>query len=133
MELSELRPRLASVQQSNVLRFADQLSPDAQKKLAGQISALDLTSLSKLVDSQVRQKAHIPLPKDIQPVKAYPRVPTPEVRQLYADAEKRGHELLRAGKVAAFLVAGGQGTRLGYDGPKGEFPVTPIHKKPLFQ
>src|SRR6185369_14856312 len=46
---------------------------------------------------------------------------------------RRGEELLRGGKIAAFLVAGGQGTRLGYEGPKGEFPVTPIKHKPLFQ
>jgi UDP-N-acetylglucosamine/UDP-N-acetylgalactosamine diphosphorylase len=35
--------------------------------------------------------------------------------------------------VAAFTVAGGQGTRLGYDGPKGTFSVTPLKKKSLFQ
>ena len=54
-------------------------------------------------------------------------------RPLYDQAQQRGRELLKAGKVAAFLVAGGQGTRLGYDGPKGEFPITPIKNKPLFQ
>jgi UDP-N-acetylglucosamine/UDP-N-acetylgalactosamine diphosphorylase len=35
--------------------------------------------------------------------------------------------------VAAFTVAGGQGTRLGYDGPKGTFPVTPVRHHSLFQ
>ncbi len=35
--------------------------------------------------------------------------------------------------MAAFTVAGGQGTRLGYDGPKGAFPVTPVKGKPLFE
>ena len=40
---------------------------------------------------------------------------------------------MRQGRVAAFTVAGGQGTRLGYPGPKGTFPVTPVKQKTLFQ
>src|SRR5208283_806549 len=51
----------------------------------------------------------------------------------WARAREAGAEALRAGRVAAFTVAGGQGTRLGYDGPKGTFPVTPVLGKPLFQ
>ena len=41
--------------------------------------------------------------------------------------------LIAGGGVAAFTVAGGQGTRLGRNGPKGTFPATPITGKPLFQ
>jgi len=51
----------------------------------------------------------------------------------WARAKAAGEEALRAGRVAAFTVAGGQGTRLGYDGPKGTFRVTPLKQKPLFQ
>ncbi|MFA5057460.1 MAG: UDPGP type 1 family protein, partial [Opitutaceae bacterium] len=51
----------------------------------------------------------------------------------WTQARAAGEEALRAGRVAAFTVAGGQGTRLGYDGPKGTFPVTPLKRKPLFQ
>jgi UDP-N-acetylglucosamine/UDP-N-acetylgalactosamine diphosphorylase len=40
---------------------------------------------------------------------------------------------LRQGRVAAFTVAGGQGTRLGFPGPKGTFPVSPLKQKTLFQ
>ncbi|MES2696706.1 MAG: UDPGP type 1 family protein, partial [Verrucomicrobiota bacterium] len=54
-------------------------------------------------------------------------------RRAWAKAKAKGEEALRAGRVAAFTVAGGQGTRLGYDGPKGTFPVTPVKKKTLFQ
>lgn len=47
--------------------------------------------------------------------------------------EKRGKSLLAAGKVGCILVAGGQGTRLRFQGPKGCFPVTPVKNKSLFQ
>jgi len=50
-----------------------------------------------------------------------------------ADARAHGESLLCAGKVAAFTVAGGQGTRLGWRGPKGTYPATCVTGKPLFR
>jgi UDP-N-acetylglucosamine/UDP-N-acetylgalactosamine diphosphorylase len=134
MDPNALRQKLSSLNQSNVLRFWDQLDDGGRRKLSAQLEALDLDHMAELAESHVRNKEHIELPKDIQPVKAYPRVPsTDDQRKLYAQAKERGRQLLREGKIGAFLVAGGQGTRLGYEGPKGEYPVTPIKSKPLFQ
>lgn len=134
MDISEVRGRLAAAGQEQVLRFTDRLDPTRRERLGGQISALDLSLIRKLADEYVRRKPEIHLPREIKPVPTYPRVPCDEQqRKLYRNAETRGGQLLREGKVGAFLVAGGQGTRLGYDGPKGEYPVTPIKSKPLFQ
>ncbi len=133
MTLAQLKPQLAAIEQNSVLRFADQLSHDQQQKLAAQLAALHLEAIPQLVTEYVKNKPHIPLPADIKPVQSYPHTPTQDLKELYTRAEARGHELLKQGKAGAFLVAGGQGTRLGYDGPKGEFPVTPITNQPLFE
>jgi UDP-N-acetylglucosamine/UDP-N-acetylgalactosamine diphosphorylase len=133
MDLNAHRQALAGVGQEHVLRFADRLDASGQSKLSAQLEALDLNLIRQLADEYVRNKPPLALPTDIQPVQAYPRVPDPDHRTMYANAKARGEQLLREGKVAAFLVAGGQGTRLGYDGPKGEYPVTPVKSKPLFQ
>jgi UDP-N-acetylglucosamine/UDP-N-acetylgalactosamine diphosphorylase len=133
MNDKEIREKLKKIDQLQVLAFWDRLNSGQREKLSGQLATLHLDSIAELAETEIRHKPQIPLPRDIQPVQAYPREPDATRRQLYDDAEQRGHELLRQGKIGAFLVAGGQGTRLGYDGPKGEFPVTPVKNKPLFQ
>ena len=49
------------------------------------------------------------------------------------EARAVGESLIRGGKVAVLIVAGGQGSRLGFEGPKGSFPLSPVKNKPLFQ
>jgi UDP-N-acetylglucosamine/UDP-N-acetylgalactosamine diphosphorylase len=133
MDIGTLRKKLSAIGQDQVLRFYDVLEGPERQTLTGQLSALDLDAIAELAESHVRRKAPAALPRDIQPVAAFPRVPDASRRQLYQEAQQRGHQLLAEGKVGAFLVAGGQGTRLGFDGPKGEYPVTPVKNKTLFQ
>ncbi|MCC6241052.1 MAG: UDPGP type 1 family protein [Phycisphaerales bacterium] len=129
-----IKQKLEQAGQDQVLRFWDQLTSAEQSQLASQLQALDLVQIQQLVDEYVLHRPQLHIPSDIKAAQVYPyRAQTPEHKTLYAQAHQQGLNLLKDGKVGAFLVAGGQGTRLGYEGPKGEYPVTPISKKPLFQ
>jgi UDP-N-acetylglucosamine/UDP-N-acetylgalactosamine diphosphorylase len=102
--------------------------------LAKQVEQLDWTELKSALEECIFDKKDIGLPKDYGPATYFPLIPeSTEQNELYKKAYQHGESLIRAGKTAAFTVAGGQGTRLGYDGPKGTLPVSPIKKKTLFQ
>lgn len=132
--LDTLRPKLAAIGQDHVLAFADTLPPADLDHLSTQLSGLDLDALPALVDQYVTTKPEPHLPKDIQPAPYYPNDPTADFRPWDQPHFRAvGEDLLRAGKVACFTVAGGQGTRLGYDGPKGCYPAGAVTGKSLFQ
>ncbi len=48
-------------------------------------------------------------------------------------ARQRGEQALRDGEIGAVIVAGGQGTRLGFEHPKGMFSIGPVSGRTLFQ
>ena len=121
--------------QGHVFAFWDQLDEREKSSLLEQAGEIDLAELASLVDKLVKggvEDAGI----DYGKLEPAPYVPLPDgltEDTKWKKAKEEGEKALRSGRVAAFTVAGGQGTRLGYDGPKGTFPVTPIKKKTLFQ
>ena len=133
MDIAPLKAKLQQIGQTRVAAALEKLEPARRQALGSQLQTFNPDAIPGWVNEYVRRKPHFPLPKDLKPAKAYPNRPTDDLKEQYAKAEARGHELLKQGKVGAFLVAGGQGSRLGYEGPKGEYPVTPIKNKPLFQ
>jgi len=105
-----------------------------QEKLRVQAESLDWEELTTALDECIFKKNQNSIPSEYGPASYLPATPdTIEQEELYAQAYQHGEELISSGKIAAFTVAGGQGTRLGYDGPKGTLPVSPIKNKPLFQ
>ena len=132
--LTHVRVRLARVGQEHLLAFHDALPPDAQRRLVDQIAGLDLESLPALIDAYVKHAPAFALPPELEPAPYYPFDSASTTRPWnHAAMRTTGEGLLRRGKVAAFVVAGGQGSRLGFEGPKGCFPAGAVTGKSLFQ
>jgi len=120
--------------QGQVFAFYGQLTPVDRERLLAQAAEIDLAEISRLNRTLLSPGAAANLP--LGGLVPAPYEPLPENGgdpAAWAAARATGESALRAGRVAAFTVAGGQGTRLGYDGPKGTFPVTPVQRKSLFQ
>lgn len=130
--LASATAALEQAGQKHVLQFWNELTEAERGKLLGQIESIDWREVESLVRTHVLAKPEVHLPSDLQPAPYLPYHPTGALVERYQQARSRGEQLIREGKVAAFVVAGGQGTRLGYDGPKGAYPATPIRKLPLF-
>ncbi len=120
--------------QGHVFAFFNQLPAAGQQALLAEAAEIDLDELALLTRTLLaKNPAASAGLSDLAPA---PYVPLPEQggdAVAWVQAKAAGEAALRAGRVAAFTVAGGQGTRLGWDGPKGTFPVTPVKRKPLFQ
>ena len=132
--LENTKKLLKKHNQSHLLTFWGQLGTAERRNLLAQIRQLDLAKIDGWVANFVKKSFSTEINADLVPAKSYSYVPDePAKKSKYNKAVKLGKELILAGKVAALVVAGGQGTRLGFDGPKGDFPISPVKKKTLFQ
>lgn len=115
MNYKEAFDKLHSCKQEHVLKYYNELSDEAQKNLLSQIEKLDLSLLKCFGQENISEKRG-----NFKPLGA---VTINEVKERYDEFSKAGIKAIRNGKVAAVLLAGGQGTRLGFEHPKGMFNI----------
>jgi UDP-N-acetylglucosamine/UDP-N-acetylgalactosamine diphosphorylase len=123
---NDLRERLHQYGQEHVLTWWEELDDTQRRELLAQLQALDLEQLRALYEQRDRSFA-LPSLERIAPV---PVVRPESGRE---QARKLGEACLHRGEVAVLMVAGGQGSRLGFEHPKGMFPIGPVSNKSLFQ
>lgn len=132
--LTTIRQTLEVHQQDHLLRFVDDISEAQRVSLLDQIEQIDFGAIDELIDKYVRHRPELSIPKSIAPASYYSNNAGSHARPFDEPRFRTmGETHLRQGKVAAFCVAGGQGTRLGWNGPKGTFPATVVTGKPLFR
>jgi len=134
-DIAALRERLAGAGQEHLLRFWEELDDAGRARLQGALEALPLDELPRLARiASSGSVAEALDPGSLAPLEHYPADPADPQRPWDRQAAVRaGEALLAQGKVALLTVAGGQGTRLGFNGPKGCFPAAPVTGKPLFR
>ena len=117
--------------QEHVFRFWDDLDEEQRQQLLDQAAAVDLAALERAHEAKSGLASARP-----------PKLETVPVVRLAAHggdaraanrAFERGNQALAAGRVAVLVVAGGQATRLGFEEPKGAYPVGPVSERTLFE
>ncbi len=132
--ISEMDKVLKEHNQQQVMKFWSELGRESGEKLTKQLEALTWNRLDQLINEYVVNRPVTDLPDNLEPAPFFPLKPVDDrMKAYYEEARRKAEEILRAGKVSLLMVAGGQGTRLGYDGPKGTYPITPVQQKSLFQ
>lgn len=129
-----LQDRLTEAGQAHLAEALARPDGAERERLREQVEALDLDLIGRLVGDLVEAGGPPELGR-IEPLDPQDVIPIPRSeadRERAREAAAAGAEALREGRVATVLLAGGQGTRLGFDGPKGAFPFAPITGRPLF-
>ena len=111
--------------QTHLLRYYDELSPESAASLLSQIEKIDWSLLDLLKRDEMKVEKGLLAPLGALEI--------PEIEANRASYEAVGIEALKSEKVGAVLLAGGQGTRLGFDGPKGTYPIGVHRELYIFQ
>ncbi len=121
MNYEQAVKKLEKIGQTHVLRYYEELTQEQKQQLLAQIEQTDFSVIDALAHRGEEKKG------EIAPLKS---MTIPEIEVSKETFEKTGLDAIRADKVAAVLLAGGMGTRLGCDAPKGVYDIGVT--KPLY-
>ena len=130
---SQIKSQLADVGQEHLLQFFVELNPEAQERLGEQIASIDFKQVQTLFQKFGKADAWAELAKRAEPPTALRLNRDADNSVSRDDATARGTQALASGHIGMILVAGGQGSRLGFEHPKGMYPLSPVQNRTLFQ
>ena len=125
MGYQEAYDKLANYGQQHVLQYYEELSRQEQEQLLLQIEQTDFDVLTRC-----KKKETLNPRGEITPIGV---MQLPEIEAKKEEYTTTGLEAIRAGKVGAVLLAGGMGTRLGSDAPKGVYNIGLTKEVFIFQ
>lgn len=135
--LEDLLKTIEQYDQAHLVQWWDKLNQEQQAELASQIQSINFEQVQDLYSLTNSNK------EDESPARKSERATRPTTIIRLQDrnedsaqnlqAIRAGNQLLSEGKVGAILVAGGQGSRLGFEHPKGMYPIGPVKQTSLFQ
>lgn len=131
-KLSKVKEILSKYNQEHLLYFYDELSDDQKETLLNQLLNIDFEEILNLYKNSIKNDK-----LDISTVSPLPHYE----KQLFSEKEisdyiNLGENIIKSGAFAVVTMSGGQGSRLGYKGPKGTYELrfkTLNEKKSLFQ
>jgi UDP-N-acetylglucosamine/UDP-N-acetylgalactosamine diphosphorylase len=133
MNLQSFLDLLETHGQHQILDHFHGLNSEKRESFIRNLGPLDFSLVFKLYGEFSRHQSSRSHPPRIEPASIIPIPRTAEEIEQRKEARKLGESIIRGNQVAVLIVAGGQGTRLGFPGLKGSFPVSSIKRKTLFQ
>ncbi len=116
--------KISALEQAHLLAFYNTLSEERRCHLLQQIEAIDVPLFHR--QQLLVKKSQTATSTSLNSFRDF-------VRKGHAEDVQRGRERLVQGQVGCLVIAGGQGTRLRFEGPKGMYPISVIQHKTLFQ
>jgi UDP-N-acetylglucosamine/UDP-N-acetylgalactosamine diphosphorylase len=110
--------------QEHVMNFFDELDAKKQAEFLSQIENINWSDFKLIGGDESAERGQFSVP---------PAVEISEIEKRHDEFEAVGLEALKKGEVAAVLLAGGMGTRLGFDLPKGCFNVGKTKELYIFE
>ncbi|KAK8825223.1 hypothetical protein WA556_006511, partial [Blastocystis sp. ATCC 50177/Nand II] len=130
----ELRAVIAKYDQSHILKYYDEglFTEEEKKHFETQLSKIDFERLDLIYKASMKQTAASSQDAKLDPMDniTFADKLTQEEKDKYLTITL---DAIAKNEVALILMGGGQGTRLGCSGPKGEYDIGLLSHKPLFQ
>lgn len=114
MNYEEARAKMSAIGQEHVFKYYDELSDEGKAALIKQVEETDFAVLGR-IGSGAGDKRGV-----FSPLAAMQRS---EIEAREKELHDAGVKAIKEGRTAALLLAGGMGTRLGSDNPKGMFDI----------